>query len=66
MDGRQAWCEASTLPSPVAHQPEPLPPGAIQAEPRPYQYDGFAWLSFLRTNGLGGILADDMGLGKTL
>ncbi|MFM8894979.1 MAG: SNF2-related protein, partial [Actinomycetales bacterium] len=62
-----SWQRAiARLPLAQAHQPEPLPPGAIQAEPRPYQYDGFAWLSFLRTNGLGGILADDMGLGKTL
>ena len=33
---------------------------------RPYQKDGVAWLQFLRTYHLGGILADDMGLGKTL
>ncbi len=27
---------------------------------------GYAWLSFLRSHGVGGVLADDMGLGKTL
>ena len=33
---------------------------------RPYQVDGFRWLSLLWDFGLGGVLADDMGLGKTL
>lgn len=46
---------------------EPItPPVGLQAELRPYQQAGYAWLDFLRRNGLGGILADDMGLGKTL
>ncbi|MEE1618254.1 DEAD/DEAH box helicase [Brachybacterium sp. J153] len=46
------------------HEP-PLPAG-LQADLRPYQREGFTWLSFLHEQGLGGILADDMGLGKTL
>ncbi|HEV7897864.1 MAG TPA: DEAD/DEAH box helicase [Planosporangium sp.] len=33
---------------------------------RPYQERGLAWLAFLQSLGLGGILADDMGLGKTI
>ena len=41
-------------------------PETLQAELRPYQLDGYRWLSFLWTHQLGGILADDMGLGKTL
>jgi len=41
-------------------------PSEIRAELRPYQKDGFRWLSLLRENNLGGCLADDMGLGKTL
>jgi superfamily II DNA or RNA helicase len=32
---------------------------------RPYQLDGFKWLWWLYSNGLGGLLADEMGLGKT-
>ena len=32
---------------------------------RPYQLHGVAWLQYLRTHHLAGILADDMGLGKT-
>ena len=43
----------------------PAPEG-LTAQLRPYQHDGFEWLTFLRRNGLGGVLADDMGLGKTL
>ncbi len=42
------------------------PPRTLQASLRPYQADGFRWLSFLWDCQLGGILADDMGLGKTL
>ena len=41
-------------------------PATLNAELRPYQLEGFNWLSFLYRHGLGGVLADDMGLGKTL
>ncbi|MFC9790197.1 SNF2-related protein [Rhodococcus sp. NPDC127528] len=41
-------------------------PASLRATLRPYQLDGFRWLAFLWTNGLGAILADDMGLGKTV
>jgi SNF2 family DNA or RNA helicase len=41
-------------------------PGALHAELRGYQREGFAWLSTLRKFGLGACLADDMGLGKTI
>ncbi|MFD1887029.1 DEAD/DEAH box helicase [Paenibacillus wenxiniae] len=43
----------------------PIPAG-LQAQLRPYQQEGFSWLSFLRRFGLGACLADDMGLGKTI
>ncbi|MGO0576429.1 DEAD/DEAH box helicase [Ornithinimicrobium panacihumi] len=43
-----------------------MQPAALRAELRPYQQDGYRWLSTLWDAGLGGILADDMGLGKTL
>lgn len=43
----------------------PLPAG-LNAELRPYQLEGFNWLSFLYKHSLGGVLADDMGLGKTV
>jgi superfamily II DNA or RNA helicase len=41
-------------------------PKGLQADLRPYQKDGFDFLSHLTRIKLGGILADDMGLGKTL
>ena len=45
--------------------PAPAPAG-LRADLRPYQAIGLAWLRFLSTHGMGGILADDMGLGKTV
>ncbi|EWT02359.1 helicase SNF2 [Intrasporangium oryzae NRRL B-24470] len=41
-------------------------PEDLRATLRPYQLDGYRWLSRLWDARLGGILADDMGLGKTL
>ncbi len=41
------------------------PPPDMPTTLRPYQLDGFRWLTALWRAGLGGILADDMGLGKT-
>jgi len=45
--------------------PQQLPEN-LQASLRHYQKEGFDWLHYLYSNGLGGCLADDMGLGKTL
>ncbi len=41
-------------------------PRGLNAELRPYQQRGLAWLAEMTGSGLGGCLADDMGLGKTL
>ncbi len=41
-------------------------PKILNAELRPYQKTGFAWLRGLADFGFCGILADDMGLGKTV
>jgi SNF2 family DNA or RNA helicase len=46
--------------------PEPALPEGLEADLRPYQHTGFAWLAFLWRARLGGVLADEMGLGKTL
>lgn len=46
------------------YQPE-LPHG-FQADLRPYQEEGYNWLSRLAHWGVGACLADDMGLGKTI
>ncbi len=41
-------------------------PDGLDAELRPYQERGLAWLAEMADLGLGGVLADDMGLGKTI
>ncbi|MEO5958665.1 MAG: DEAD/DEAH box helicase [Opitutaceae bacterium] len=45
--------------------PAPIPV-VLEAQLRPYQRLGVAWLWHLSQQNLGGILADEMGLGKTL
>jgi superfamily II DNA or RNA helicase len=66
-----AWTEAGALRqlASALHGPDRAsyaPPAGLEAELRPYQEVGAAWLQALHGAGLGGILADDMGLGKTL
>ena len=41
-------------------------PGSLAGTMRPYQEEGFRWLSARCDAGFGGILADEMGLGKSL
>lgn len=38
----------------------------FSGELRPYQYQGYNWMMYLKENNWGGCLADDMGLGKTI
>ncbi len=73
-----ALCEVLDAPKPLSlvklapllNDFEGLPraelPADLNATLRSYQQFGVDWLSFLRTAGLGAVLADDMGLGKTL
>jgi SNF2 family DNA or RNA helicase len=49
----------------AAHTPPGLP-RALRAELRPYQLEGFRFLTALAQAGCGALLADDMGLGKTV
>ncbi len=62
----ETWRERSA----ALHQlstliPAPIP-ASFNAQLRPYQQLGTAWLWYLYRHDLGGILADEMGLGKTL
>ena len=41
-------------------------PERLKTVLRPYQVEGFQWLSTLWDKGFGGILADEMGLGKSV
>ena len=41
-------------------------PATLDAELRPYQEEGFRWMTRLKTWNAGACLADDMGLGKTI
>jgi len=41
-------------------------PADVTATLRPYQQLGVDWIVWLRSIGMGGVLADDMGLGKTV
>lgn len=42
------------------------PPQTLRANLRPYQENGYTWLSYMDELGFGACLADDMGLGKTV
>ncbi len=50
---------------PSLNREYPMPAG-LRATLRPYQVEGYRWLTFLYEHRMGGILADDMGLGKTV
>lgn len=45
---------------------QPVVPSTLTATMRPYQEEGFAWLTRLLHWAGGAVLADDMGLGKTI
>jgi hypothetical protein len=60
------WSQVCARSSALRASPAPALPAGLVADLRPYQKEGFHFLSFLSENQFGGILADDMGLGKTL
>ncbi len=65
LKGDKAWKQRLTLLAQAAEL-QPEVPGALQAQLRSYQHDGYAWMARLAHAGLGACLADDMGLGKTV
>ncbi len=62
----QAWAKLQDKLTTIQLQEKPEVPPSLSLTLRPYQVDGFHFLSYLTFNGFGGILADDMGLGKTV
>ena len=64
-DGDAKWRQMKErMLSAQKHSPEV--PTTLHTELRPYQVEGFQWLSRMAHWGMGGCLADDMGLGKTI
>jgi len=62
----KAWEDVSARASNLKLKVQPTPSPELLATLRPYQIEGFHFLSYLASNNFGGILADDMGLGKTI
>jgi hypothetical protein len=62
----QAWAKLQEKMSAIQLLEKPAVPDGLGVTLRPYQVDGYHFLSYLTINGFGGILADDMGLGKTV
>ena len=59
------WKDFSKLVEKTKMTDTPVP-SSLEAELRPYQEEGFRWMTRLATWGCGACLADDMGLGKTI
>lgn len=62
----KAWQHIAARLADAELEARPPVPAGLHATLRPYQIDGFHFLTYLTLNSIGGILADDMGLGKTL
>lgn len=62
----KAWDKITDRAKNLKLQVRPEVPPGLNVNLRPYQIEGFHFLSYLATNQFGGILADDMGLGKTI
>lgn len=61
-----AWDEQVSALLNLEHHRLAEVPACLHTTLRPYQVEGYQWLTFLWEQSLGGVLADDMGLGKTL
>ncbi|MCX6876414.1 MAG: DEAD/DEAH box helicase [Verrucomicrobia bacterium] len=62
----KAWKRIKDRAGDIKLEINPDVPAMLKATLRPYQVDGFRFLTYLSVNNFGGILADDMGLGKTI
>lgn len=64
--GADSIAQARSLLQRATKGADPVVPPTVKVELRPYQVSGVLWLRFLRTSGLGGLLADAVGTGKTI
>jgi hypothetical protein len=62
----EAWKLVSRRLAAAELEERPAVPAELNLTLRPYQVDGYHFLTYLTLNRFGGILADDMGLGKTV
>ncbi|MDF1811464.1 MAG: DEAD/DEAH box helicase [Verrucomicrobiales bacterium] len=62
----KSWKKITERAESLKLQVRPDVPAGLNVNLRPYQFEGFHFLSYISTNNFGGILADDMGLGKTI
>ncbi|MES2507605.1 MAG: DEAD/DEAH box helicase [Verrucomicrobiota bacterium] len=62
----RAWQNLTQRMEEAKLEERPPVPEGLGVTLRPYQEEGFHFLSYLSLNKFGGILADDMGLGKTI
>lgn len=62
----RAWQNLTQRMEQAKLEERPPVPEGLGVTLRPYQEEGFHFLSYLSLNKFGGILADDMGLGKTI
>jgi len=63
---KKVWQKIENRAQELNTEVKPDVPESLQATLRPYQLEGFQFLSYLSSNRFGGVLADDMGLGKTI
>ena len=66
LEREHAWRASVETLRELETRPAPEPPSSLEATLRPYQLEGYHWLTTLWDARLGGVLADDMGLGKTV
>lgn len=62
----RAWRQIASRLEAAKLEERPEVPADLQVTLRPYQVEGYHFLTYLSLNRFGGILADDMGLGKTV
>lgn len=63
---KDVWRKIESRADELKTEVKPAVPDSMNANLRPYQVEGYHFLSYLSGSRFGGVLADDMGLGKTV